>query len=97
MATSETDLLARVRAYDEAHEPPLPTRAEIEATLARCLEELERVFPNGEPGAAEDVWRRLRYAHLRAQLQSAEYDLQDGRFAPVPRPSLTLIEGGGSL
>jgi hypothetical protein len=94
VATDQTELLARARAYEEAHQPPLPTRAELEATIARCLEELERVFPNGEPKAAESAWRGLRYQILRLRLQGAEYDLRDEGFAPEARPSFALIEGG---
>jgi hypothetical protein len=88
---TEGDLLIRVRAYEAAHEDPLPTKADLLVQLEEHVEYLEQEFPDGRPS---ETWARLRCASCQLKISSVHRALEFGEYAPETRPSFALISGG---
>lgn len=87
------ELLARAERLEEEQ---LPTREELMRELEDGLDELERRWPQGDPGD-DDPWKALAYRTVLLEIGNARMQLEGDEgvdYLVQPRPSLFVVSRG---
>ena len=93
MSADADDLFERA---SQALDRDIPTIEEVTAKLAAALDELERQFPNGDPGPNAQPRMGLRYMTLLGRVRHSRWQLENGQCVEYPRGRRSRLDASES-